>query len=70
MIAKIACLGKAAHNEKAYTGPLDRKLLSFASMVTTLRTSLRNLIESVLVGMFLNGDVAREREDWMDLPQK
>lgn len=38
-------------------------------MVTAVRTALRDLIEAVLASMFLNGDVDRERDDWLVLPQ-
>lgn len=68
LISKIACLGRLKHDAVGYVGPLDRQLLSFAWMITAVRTSLRDLIESVLASMFLNGDVDRNRDDWLALP--
>ncbi len=53
-----------------FVGPLDRQLLTFAWKVTAVRTSLRDLLETVMTSMFLNGDVDRDRGDWTTLTQK
>lgn len=50
-----------------FVGPLDRQLLTFAWKITAVRRSLRDLLETVLTSMFLNGDVDRERDDWKDI---
>lgn len=70
LTSKIACLGRLKHETIGYVGPLDRPLLTFAWEITSLRQSLRDLVESILVSMFLNGDVLRERDDWEELPTK
>ena len=70
LVARVACLGRLRHEPKGYSGPLDRQLLCFAWMVTAVRNSLRDLIETILVSMFLNGDAVRERDDWIDLSHK
>lgn len=67
LITRIACLGRLKHEAVGYSGPLERPLLSFAWMITAIRTSLRDLIETVLATMCLNGDVDRERSDWSEL---
>jgi Temperature dependent protein affecting M2 dsRNA replication len=36
-------------------------------MLTALRTSLRELMESAMASMFLSGDCDRERTDWNQL---
>ncbi|KAK5939190.1 hypothetical protein PMZ80_008493 [Knufia obscura] len=70
LLSKIACLGRLKHEPVGYVGPLDRSLLTFAWEITTIRESLRNLCETILTTMFLNGDVSREREDWHELSQR
>ena len=70
LISKIACLGRLKHEPVGYVGPLDRSLLTFAWEITSIRESLRNLCETVLTTMFLNGDVSRERQDWHELSQR
>ena len=69
LITRVACLGRFKHKSKGYSGPLDRELLSFAWMISAVRSSLRDLIETTLVCMFLNGDAVRERNDWTVLAQ-
>lgn len=70
LIAKIACLGRIRHKPVGFFGPLDRQLLTFGWKITAVRTTLRDLLETVMTSMFLNGDVDREREDWITLAQK
>ena len=53
-----------------FVGPLDRQLLTYAWKITAIRTSLRDLLETVITSMFLNGDIERERSDWTTLVQK
>jgi hypothetical protein len=53
-----------------FVGPLDRQLLTFAWKITAVRTTLRDLLETILTSMFLNGDADRDREDWIALIQK
>ncbi|RMZ76349.1 hypothetical protein DV738_g5020, partial [Chaetothyriales sp. CBS 135597] len=68
LIAKVACLGKYQNRYGVgYCGTLDRSMLTFAWMVTAVRLALRNLIEAIMVAMFLGGEVDRERKDWAEL---
>lgn len=53
-----------------FVGPLDREKLTFAWKVTAVRTTLRDLLETIMTSMFLNGEVERERSDWAELSQK
>ncbi|KIW64249.1 hypothetical protein PV04_09196 [Phialophora macrospora] len=70
LISKIACLSRIQHKSMGFVGPLDRQLLTFAWKITAVRTTLRDLLETILTSMFLNGDANRDREDWIALIQK
>lgn len=67
LISRTASLAKLHHQTKGYSGPLSRHLLSYNSIVSSLQSSLRDLVEMSLATMFLEGHVDRERSDWMDL---
>jgi hypothetical protein len=67
LISRVACIGKLRHKNIGYSGPLSRQLLSYRSLITEVRTTLRNLIEIVLVGLLLSGDATRDRNDWSEL---
>jgi Temperature dependent protein affecting M2 dsRNA replication len=42
-------------------------MLAFQHMISAVRTSLRDLLETILVSMCLNGEVDRNRNDWSDI---
>ena len=67
LVSRIACLGKIRHEQKPYSGTLSRHLLAYQSMTSSIRSSLRDLLEMTLVALFLEGLVDRDRDDWMDL---
>ena len=67
MVSRVACLGKLIHQPKAYSGPLSRHLHGYHAIISALQASLRDLVEMSLVTMFLEGYVARDRNDWMDI---
>jgi hypothetical protein len=67
LVSRIACFGRLKHRAVGYSGPLDRQLLSYSYMITAVRSSLRDLIETILVAMFLSYDAERDREDYSDL---
>ena len=67
LVSRLASLGKLRHQPVGYTGPLSRHLLAYQSMTATVHASLRDLIEMSLATMFLDGMVARERDNWMDI---
>ena len=70
LVSKIACLNRFSHKDIGFTGPLDQQLLSFGWMLSTLRVTLRVLLEAVLVSMFLSAEVDRERSDWTEISAK
>ena len=63
----VASLVKIRHHAIGYSGPLNRQLLAFQSIVSEVRESLRDLVEMSLVSLFLEGDAERERDDWMNI---
>lgn len=42
-------------------------MLCYRSLISEVRATLRQLIEIVLAGIFLNGDADRDRKDWTEL---
>ncbi|KAK2767003.1 hypothetical protein FQN54_006320 [Arachnomyces sp. PD_36] len=59
MVSRVACIGKLRHKDIGYSGPLSRQLLSYRSLISVVRSTLRELMEVILVGMFLGGEAAR-----------
>ncbi|KAI9666827.1 MAG: hypothetical protein M1829_005630 [Trizodia sp. TS-e1964] len=61
---------KLHHAAVGYAGPLNRNLLAYNSLISTIRNTLRDLIEVILASMLINSDVDRsggQRSDWTDL---
>ena len=67
MVSRVACFGKIRHSPNTYSGTLSRHLLAYQSMISNVQASLRDLIEMILVAMFLEGSIDRDRDDWMNL---
>ena len=67
LITKVACFGRLNHGSLGYSGPLDQEMLGFQFLINAIRTSLRDLLETILVSMCLNGEVDRNRSDWSDI---
>ncbi|KAJ5433062.1 uncharacterized protein N7458_012218 [Penicillium daleae] len=70
LVSRVACIAKLQHKPIGYSGPLSRQLLCYRSLVSEVRTSLRNLIEIVLASLLLSGEVSRDRKDWVELAVK
>lgn len=70
LVSRVACIAKLQHKPIGYSGPLSRQLLCYRSLVSEVRTSLRNLIEVVLASLLLSGEVSRDRKDWVELAVK
>ena len=62
-------MGKMIHPTKGYSGPLSRALLAFHSLVSEVRSSLRDLIEVTLAVLLLEGDGDRVRDDHLEIAQ-
>lgn len=67
LVSRVACIAKLQHKPIGYSGPLSRQLLCYRSLISEVRSALRNLIEVVLAGLLLSGDADRERNDWTEL---
>ncbi|KAK2879310.1 hypothetical protein FQN49_001006 [Arthroderma sp. PD_2] len=67
LISRVACFGKIQHKPIGYSGPLSRQLLSFRSLISTVRATLRDLIEVILATLLLGGEASRDRDDWAEL---
>jgi hypothetical protein len=67
LISRVACIGKLHHKDIGYSGPLSRQLLSFRSLISVVRSTLRDLIEVVLVGLLLSGEADRDLRDLTEL---
>lgn len=64
LIARCASLLKLRHKEIGYTGPLSKNLLSFHSIISTVRESDRDLTETVFAAMFLYAHANRNQKHW------
>lgn len=67
LVSRVASLGRLRHKSKGYIGPLSRSLLAYHSLISSLQTGLRDLLEMSLVAMLLEGSIDRTRDDWMEL---
>lgn len=70
LVSRVACIAKLQHKSIGYSGPLSRQLLCYRSLISEVRSALRNLIEVVLASMLLSGDADRDRNDWTELAIK
>ncbi|EAW17575.1 MKT1 family protein [Aspergillus fischeri NRRL 181] len=70
LISRVACIAKIQHKNIGYSGPLSRQLLCYRSLISEVRSTLRNLIEVVLASLLLSGDASRDRNDWTEMSIK
>ncbi|KAJ5107072.1 XPG N-terminal [Penicillium angulare] len=70
LVSRVACIAKLQHKSIGYSGPLSRQLLCYRSLISEVRSALRNLVEVVLTGLLLSGDADRERKDWTEMSIK
>ncbi|OLL23138.1 hypothetical protein NEOLI_000562 [Neolecta irregularis DAH-3] len=68
LICRIASVLSVRHKIVPWTGPLNKNMTHFNSLVNAIHRHLRNLTEVVTVSAFMNGDVQRlGRNDVTDL---
>lgn len=70
LISQAATLLKLQHQVFGYTGPLNKSLLTFRSLSSSIREADRDLIESIVASMFMYGQCKRERDDHLEISQK
>ncbi|KAI9315270.1 temperature dependent protein affecting M2 dsRNA replication [Dichotomocladium elegans] len=66
VIRTMSLLPMALKNE-AWKGPFDRDLLVFNSFIKALNRSYRNLCEMLVLSLFLNNHVEKERSDYFEI---
>ncbi|KAM5374860.1 hypothetical protein ACJZ2D_006204 [Fusarium nematophilum] len=70
LISQCASLLKLRHQVYGYTGPLNKSLLTFRSLSSTIREADRDLIEAIVASMFLYAQSKRERDDQLEISQR
>jgi hypothetical protein len=70
LLGRMATLIRMRHMTHGYTGPLNKNLLAFRSLSSAVREANRDLIEAILLSMFLNDQSERDREDGVEIAQK
>lgn len=70
LISQCATLLKLRHQVYGYTGPLNKSLLAFRSLSSTVREADRDLIDAIVASMFMFGQSQRERDDYLDISHK
>lgn len=70
LISEVASLLKLKHQAFGYTGPLNRSLLAFRSLSTTIREADRDLIEAITASMFMFAQSERVRDDQVEISKR
>ena len=60
-ISRVACLTSMTKTPFPWEGPVSKEFLAFNSMVLEYQSNLRDLIEMVLLALFVHGDAEREK---------
>lgn len=63
LLSRVATLLKLRHLPTGYTGPLNKTLLVFHSLASTVRDANRDLVEAIVASMFMFAQARRERDD-------
>lgn len=61
LVSRCAVLLKLRHDAIGYTGPLRKDMLSYFSQVSAVREADRDLVEAIVVHLFLDNQTQRER---------
>ncbi|CCU75030.1 XPG N-terminal domain-containing protein [Blumeria hordei DH14] len=68
LVGRTTCLLKFRHKNLGYTGPLSKNFLAYNSLVKAVRETDRDILESVIVSMFLSNQISRfENHNYGDL---
>jgi len=60
-ICRVACLTSLTKTPFPWEGPVSKEFLAFNSMVLEYQSNLRDLLEMVLLALFVHGDAEREK---------
>ncbi|PWN39683.1 PIN domain-like protein [Ceraceosorus guamensis] len=67
LIMRCLSLLPMSFRPSAWSAPLSRELLLFASFTKSMSRSLRSLIECIASNLLLRGDARRARDDYLDI---
>ncbi|KAF7554040.1 hypothetical protein G7046_g6917 [Stylonectria norvegica] len=70
LVSQCASLLKLQHQAVGYTGPLNKSLLMFRSLSTTVREADRDLLEAIVASMFMHAESNRVRDDQLEISQR
>ncbi|RSM15379.1 hypothetical protein CEP52_000916 [Fusarium oligoseptatum] len=70
LISQCASLLKLRHQVYGYTGPLNKSLLVFRALSSTVREANRDLVESIVASMFLYAQSKRDRDDQLEISHR
>jgi hypothetical protein len=70
LVSACASLLKLRHARYGYTGPLNKSILMFRALSTTVREADRDLIEAIVASMFMFGQSKRERDDYLEISHR
>lgn len=70
LVSECASLLKLRHGTFGYTGPLNKSILQFRGLSTTVLEADRDLIEAIVASMFMFGQSKRERDDYLEISQR
>jgi hypothetical protein len=70
LVSECASLLKLRHGRFGYTGPLNKSILMFRGLSSTVREADRDLIEAIVASMFMFGQSKRERDDYLEISQR
>lgn len=70
LISQCASLLRLKHQICGYTGPLNKSLLAFRALSSSVRETDRDLIEAIVASMFMYGQSKRERDDQLSINQR
>ncbi|KAL1901610.1 hypothetical protein Cpir12675_000480 [Ceratocystis pirilliformis] len=69
LICRCATLLNLGHQINGYTGPLNKNLLGFSTLVSEVRDANRNLVEALAASLFLHAQANRDRTDFLAISQ-
>ncbi|KAK1760826.1 nuclease-like protein [Echria macrotheca] len=67
LVSRCATLLKLRHRDNGYTGPLNKNLLAYRSLICEVRAADRDLVEAIVGSMFMSAQAKRDRDDCWEL---
>jgi len=70
LISRCATLLRLRQGDNGYTGPLNKNLLAYRSVVCEVRAADRDLVEAIAARMFMRAEAKRHRDDNWELSHR